>query len=78
MIQSIVDILGPKHRDHRKLIQPLLGLKFTTECFSILEQELKMLITNLDKHVGNGTFNIDHDIHKYITDIIGSRFFSFK
>ena len=64
-------VVGQTYKLHKKMIQPLFSLEFSTECVGVFERHMKMCVDKLEGLVGRKYFNIEEVIHKCTADIIG-------
>ncbi|KAJ3664758.1 hypothetical protein Zmor_000303 [Zophobas morio] len=69
--EGLITASGQTYKLHKKMIQPLFSLEFSTECVGVFERHMKMCVDKLEGLVGRKYFNIEEVIHKCTADIIG-------
>lgn len=68
--EGLVTASGTTYRNHKKIIQPLLDVKFTNSCQDIFKDISNSTMNGLEEYEGKGTFDVEHVLHTCFTKII--------
>lgn len=66
-------ILGELYKKHRRLIQPLISVKFSSGNIEFLEKSAELLVSKIKPFVNKGTFDVHDFIHNCCADIMGGK-----
>lgn len=72
-ILKYIIITGPKWKNDRKLISPLLTYKKITQFFGICKEQSDALITHLEKHANGKTFDVEKYLHRAAAEIVNGK-----
>ncbi|KAK4880676.1 hypothetical protein RN001_008822 [Aquatica leii] len=68
---GLVSNSGEKYKKHRRLIQPLINVKFTSENIKMFQKHIDVYLNKLSKHCGKKTFDVHDLTHHCFADIFG-------